>query len=814
MQIRVFLQFALLSVLLTGVRATPAQSARDGWAPALGELADVRALLDAGEGRVYVAARFDGATVSLRRFHPDGRRDTGFAERLRGGNIEALAIVDGRLWVGGLNLSIDGTSRGGLAVLDASGVPVNLTHPVSSGSVHAIEPDGEGGAWIGGEFAYANIGPRLLMRILLAEDGDFSLHPAQPESVASRVRALERLPDGRLMVGRQAIDPAGPSGLLRLDRQGRIDPSFNARLDATVFDVKRAGNGDLLVGGSFENVNGHPQMGYARLRPDGASSDDNVALPISCCVFRVLERRNGDVLVAGDFLSSLAVGDLLLQVPLQPTNGASSPFVGIVGTTLNALLELADGSLVIGGRFSAVDGVQQPNLARLLADGTVDTHLQVANDTGIFTALAVSEDGVWLGGDMAQVAGSAAGRLVKLDHRGRRAPAQSPALNRPPLALLPLDNDRLLVGGDFTQVGAQVASHLLLVENSSGTRQPLPVGADGTVHALVRQADGKILVGGAFNAINGVSRRAIARLNADLSLDTGFNLVMDPSAVVRAIAITPDGGFVLGGSFSALGIEGRQNLAKVRADGVTQALFTPNPNGRVDSLLVAPNGEVYVGGAFTSIGGQARSRVARLNADGSLASFAPTVNAGTTRVSAIALQADGRVLLGGNGGLLKRVEASGADDPGWSLSFTGSADGLSFGSDGRLWVIGSFSSLGGVARQGIARIAPPDRHAGQALAYSAALNRVFWGVRDTAPEVATAPRASVSFNRGQSFTPLPAMVRQSSLWRSSLALPLDTEVLLRFEAAHAAAPAGSGSSELRTEVVLFQSSELFADGFE
>lgn len=814
MSIRCALTALLFALCVLGPHDADAQSARDGWAPVLDAQAEVRALLEAGDGRVYVAARFDGVNFSLRRFHPDGSRDTGFADRLRGGNIEALAIVDGLLWVGGFNLSIDGSSRGGLVVLGTSGEPASLTHPVSSGAVHSIEPDGEGGAWIGGEFVFLNVGARQLMRIFLAEDGDFSLHPEQPESVATRVHALERLPDGGLMVGRQQTSSSEPSGLLRLDPQGRIDSSFGARFDSTVFEVVRARNGDLLVGGSFESVNGNPQVGYARLRPDGRLSPDNAVLPIECCVYELLESRNGDVLVAGDFPSTLPGRALMLKLPFQRTNGVTSAFGGLVGSTVNALLELGDGSVIVGGRFSTLDDVQRTNLGRVLADGTVDASLQVASDTGIFTTLAVFEDGVWLGGDMAQVAGSAAGRLVKLDHRGRRTPAQSPALNRPPLALLPLDNDRLLVGGDFTQVGAQVASHLLLVENSSGARLPLSVGADGTVHALVRQADGKILVGGAFNAINGVSRRAIARLNADLSLDTGFNLVMDPSAVVRAIAITPDGGFVLGGSFSALGIESRQNLAKVRADGVTQALFTPNPNGRVDSLLVAPNGEVYVGGTFTSIGGQARSRVARLNADGSLASFAPSVNAGTTRVSAIALQADGRVLLGGNGGLLKRVEASGANDPAWSLAFTGSADGLSFGSDGRLWVIGSFSSLGGVARSGIARITPPDRHAPQAIAYSAALSRVFWGVRETAPEVATAPRASVSFNRGQSFTPLPAMVRQSSLWRSSLALPLDTEVLLRIDAAHAAAPAGSGSSALRTDVLLFQGSALFADGFE
>ncbi|SDD73329.1 delta-60 repeat domain-containing protein [Aquimonas voraii] len=814
MSIRSLLAVLFLILCMPGPQRAAAQSARDGWAPVLDASAEVQALLDAGDGRVYVAARFDGTTSALRRFNPDGSPDTSFPEAVRGADIHALAVVDGRVWVGGFDLFTGGSSRGALVVLDAQGA-VLPAFPARFGRVHAIEPDGSGGAFVGGEFSLIDNSLVRLIRTFVAEDGDFSLHPDQPQYQGRTVLALKRVRDGGLIVGSDGLAGSGtPSSLVRLHPSGSPDPGFKARITQEILDIEQARNGDLLVAGNFFSVNGENQTSYTRLRADGSLSPDNLSLPIGCCASRVIERRNGEVLVAGNFLSQVAGTDRLLRIPLLRSNGAVGPLARPDGQNVRELLELADGSVLVGGRFSTLDGVEQRNLGRVRADGTVDAEFRIQTDTGVFTTLASFEDGVWLGGDFTQLNGVAVGRLVKLDHRGRRAPASSHALNRVPLALLPLDNDRLLVGGDFTQVGAQVASHLLLIENSSGGRLPLSIGADNTVHALARQADGKILIGGAFASIGGVARRAIARLNADLSLDTGFNLLMDSTAVVRAIAVSPDGGIVLGGSFGALGIESRQNLAKVRADGSIQALFTPNPNGRVDSLLIAPNGEVYVGGTFTSIGGQARSRVARLEADGSLGSFAPTVNAGTTRVSAVALQADGRVLLGGNGGLLKRVEAGGANDPGWSLSFTGSADGLSLGSDGRLWVIGSFASIAGEPRQGIARIAPPDRHASQAFAYSDVLRRLFWGVRSTAPEVAGLPRASLSLDRGQSFTPLPAMVRQSSLWRSTLMLPLDTEVLVRIEAEHAAAPAGSGLGQLHSELLLFQSSALFGSGFE
>ncbi|MGD9579454.1 MAG: delta-60 repeat domain-containing protein, partial [Syntrophorhabdus sp.] len=47
--------------------------------------------------------------------------------------------------------------------------------------------------------------------------------------------------------------------------------------------------------------------------------------------------------------------------------------------------------------------------------------------------------------------------------------------------------------------------------------------ANGCVYSIAVQPDGKVLVGGGFTTIGGGTRNYIARLNADGSLDTGFN---------------------------------------------------------------------------------------------------------------------------------------------------------------------------------------------------------------------------------------------------------------------------------------------------
>src|SRR5207253_3839999 len=73
--------------------------------------------------------------------------------------------------------------------------------------------------------------------------------------------------------------------------------------------------------------------------------------------------------------------------------------------------------------------------------------------------------------------------------------------------------------------------------------------------------------------------------------------------------------------------------------------FDPNATANVHSIAVQADGKILTGGNFTSIGGQTRNRIARLDATTGLAdSFDPNAN---DDVFSIALQADGKILAGG-----------------------------------------------------------------------------------------------------------------------------------------------------------------------
>jgi uncharacterized delta-60 repeat protein len=131
------------------------------------------------------------------------------------------------------------------------------------------------------------------------------------------------------------------------------------------------------------------------------------------------------------------------------------------------------------------------------------------------------------------------------------------------------------------------------------------------------QADGKILVGGAFTTLDGdlTLRNRIARLNADGSVDSTFD--PDANVDVSALALQGDGKILIGGAFTTLagGATTRNYVARLNTDGTVDSTFNPNASWGVYALAVQADGKILVGGGFTTLDGGAtvRSHIARLS---------------------------------------------------------------------------------------------------------------------------------------------------------------------------------------------------------
>jgi uncharacterized delta-60 repeat protein len=132
----------------------------------------------------------------------------------------------------------------------------------------------------------------------------------------------------------------------------------------------------------------------------------------------------------------------------------------------------------------------------------------------------------------------------------------------------------------------------------------------------------------------------------------------------------------------------------------------------VYALAMQPDGRLLVGGNFRAVNGQSRDFLARLNLDGSLDTAFKPGALGTVYV--LAVQADGAILVGGSfttlGGQsrnrLGRLTPDGVIDMGFNPGAGGTVYCLAFQTDGKILVGGDFTSLGAGARNYLGRLLP------------------------------------------------------------------------------------------------------------
>jgi uncharacterized delta-60 repeat protein len=174
----------------------------------------------------------------------------------------------------------------------------------------------------------------------------------------------------------------------------------------------------------------------------------------------------------------------------------------------------------------------------------------------------------------------------------------------------------------MVSLGAAHAQTEEVVKSAYGAGQ----GVNGEVLALAVQSDGKVIIGGRFSAVNGVPRNNIARLNPDGTLDRSFAEKVENgvNGQVNALAVQPAGGVIVGGQFTQVGNVEALNLGRYNADGTPDKNFgnlpgqEPGANGIVYALAVQADGKIVVGGNFSTVFGQPRRGVARLNTDNTL----------------------------------------------------------------------------------------------------------------------------------------------------------------------------------------------------
>jgi uncharacterized delta-60 repeat protein len=154
---------------------------------------------------------------------------------------------------------------------------------------------------------------------------------------------------------------------------------------------------------------------------------------------------------------------------------------------------------------------------------------------------------------------------------------------------------------------------------------------------------------------NGLDRAGIVRLNADGTLDGNFQYgILGANDFVRSVAVQRDGKVLIGGGFTSVNGVRRTSIARLNADGTLDNGFQNGASGadyEVRSIAIQTDGKVLIRGSFRTLNGVRRNGIARLNPDGTLdVGFQNGLSGAAGEVYAVAVQTDGKVLIGGGSG--------------------------------------------------------------------------------------------------------------------------------------------------------------------
>jgi uncharacterized delta-60 repeat protein len=549
-------------------------------------------------------------------------------------------------------------------------------------------------------------------------NSDGTLDPSFNATTLGLPDVLLVQPDGKILVGGDFFNtPVGVNYCRRLNADGGLDTTFNSVLtDAafpSVYALALQTDGSILIGGIFDTLGGVPRSNFGRLSKDG-STDLNFD-PGGGAVHSLALQPDGRVL----FGSPTDLGRLLNTDPATDdlsfdnssvtwTRSGSAPEVWYVAfeVTTNGedWLNLGRGTRITGGWQSTgrslpsppaiirargfvtggnwfdeklagppiitsqpasmtVNAVTRVNFSVAVTGPVPLTYQWLKNGTNFdpengsgaqspyltLTNLLGSDSGQYqlvVSDSWGSVTSLVANLVVKdpiltsqpsgfATNVGQTVVFSVGAAGTLPLiyqwykngTALPNSTTSLLA---LTNIyGSDAANYFAIVTNQYGARTSSIVSLSvnlalpdtfgpnpGIVSALAVQGDGKILLAPNSPATDQIFTRSPLRYNFDGSLDSTFDAGISNRAV-NCLMIQTDGKILVAGS----PLDSAHYLWRLNVDGSVDTAFTnsaPQLSGPPNSLALQPDGKILLGGNF-SIGTPAIcTNLARLNPDGTL----------------------------------------------------------------------------------------------------------------------------------------------------------------------------------------------------
>ena len=316
-------------------------------------------------------------------------------------------------------------------------------------------------------------------------------------------------------------------------------------------------------------------------------------------------------------------------------------------------------NIVVGGLFTIYSGQTANNIIGLNYNGSINS--EFAYGTGfngeVETIIKDNNQKIIIGGRFTTYQGVNRGLLVRLNTDGSYDTSFDIGSGFSPTAILnsfiDTNNKILLIGLWSTFNGSAIPPYLARL-NSNGTYDnSYSVGEfNFAATAAALQSDNKIIIAGSFTTYSGLTANGICRLNDNASLDNSFSAGNGFNQLVRSIKIQTDGKLIVGGGFTTYDGVTSNRIVRINSNGSLDSTFNIGSgfNNTVESIAIQFDGKILIGGNFNTYNGVSVGALVRLNTDGTIDSTFNTGSGPSGFIFSIVIDSSNKILIGGNFG--------------------------------------------------------------------------------------------------------------------------------------------------------------------
>ena len=518
------------------IRLTPNGSIDPTFNTGTGFDDDCTAMIIQNDGKILVGGKFtqyNGVTVNrITRLNPDGSIDLGFLSGTGFTNGIVYAIktdVSGNIMLGGSFSDLyNGSEVNRLVLLNPDGAlksDFNIGSGPASASVFALHNNVDGSWFIGGSFSiFDSKNQGKLAKIEADGTHDIGYLTAGVGFDNSVLKVLPLSNTKSIIAGNfSKFNGIFTSRVARIFSNGELDATFNTGRTGANNTIKTAVQqlgGKIVLGGSFTAYNGSISNRIVRILPDG-EIDAGFITGDGCNgqVLAVAIQSDQKIIVAGNFTKYDNTNSGRIVRLLQNGSIDTSFNTGLGSdASIDAILVLQDGKILLGGRFNTYNGLPHSRLVKLNSDGSIDSSFNIGTgfDKNVYAIDLQSDGKIIVGGSFLMYNGIAQKRILRLDSNGvldSTFDSGTGFSNGDVRSILVQPDNRILAGGTFSGTYNSHSSLRLLRLQANGSYDPsLIVSLNSTMYTMGFTADKKLLIGGNFNSVSGIAKHRIALL--------------------------------------------------------------------------------------------------------------------------------------------------------------------------------------------------------------------------------------------------------------------------------------------------------------